>query len=321
MAIVAGIDEAGLGPVVGPLVISASVFRVADADVDGCLWRRLAGAVTRRVFRKSSALPIADSKTMHVRSDGVLHLERGVLGVLTGSGPPPATLREFLRRHSPATPAEMEGYPWYAGADLPLPRQADATDVRLRANAFGEAMARAGVAFQGLRVEPVLEGSFNRLIHATRNKSVALMGVVGRLVAWVFHTHSDGSPMRLVVDRLGGRVRYLQPLMRMFPEAAVKIVEETPQRSAYLVRQDDRSMSIAFQVDADADDLPTALASMASKYARELFMELLNAWWMARIAGLKPTAGYHPDGVRFLKDIDSYVSARGIDKSLLVRCR
>ncbi|MCH8916798.1 MAG: hypothetical protein IIC52_01970 [Proteobacteria bacterium] len=38
MAIVAGIDEAGFGPTLGPLVVSGVAFRVPDDQVDRCLY-------------------------------------------------------------------------------------------------------------------------------------------------------------------------------------------------------------------------------------------------------------------------------------------
>ena len=78
---------------------------------------------------------------------------------------------------------------------------------------------------------------------------------------------------------------------------------------------------ISFLTGAEDRSLPVALASMVSKYVRELFMELLNRWWAGRIEDLKPTAGYYADGQRFLRDIDQAIAAEGVDKSLLVRSR
>lgn len=334
MAIVAGIDEAGLGPIIGPLVVSVAVFRVPDAMADQCLWQALAGSVTRKGFRKSPALPVADSKTMHVRRDGVVHLERGVLGMLRQSGSAPASLPELLRLTAPPALGQMQRYPWYAETLLPLPRQADAMDLALRANAAAEAMRRCRVCLEAVRAEPVFAGDYNRLVAATRNKAVALFGVTSRLISYVFHTYAQGppipehpdrppgrEPVHIVIDRQGGRVRYRSPLQRMFEGWAIKIVEESARCSSYLVRDGQRAAEIRFVTNGEADSLPVALASMVSKYIRELFMELLNRWWAGRVRHLKPTAGYYTDGRRFLKDIDRAISAEGIDRALLIRCR
>ena len=46
--------------------------------------------------------------------------------------------------------------------------------------------------------------------------------------------------------------------------------------------------------------LPIALASIMSKYIRELFMLFFNRYWANQVTDLRPTAGYYQDGKRFL---------------------
>jgi hypothetical protein len=46
-----------------------------------------------------------------------------------------------------------------------------------------------------------------------------------------------------------------------------------------------------------------ALASMASKYLREVVMEVFNRFWRKQVADLAPTAGYPGDAQRFYDDI------------------
>ena len=82
-------------------------------------------------------------------------------------------------------------------------------------------------------------------------------------------------------------------------------------------------MRIDFKVKADDSRTPVALASVAAKTARELFMERFNAWFAARKPGLAPTAGYPVDARRFLADIDDLSGELPADRrqSLLIRCR
>ena len=45
--------------------------------------------------------------------------------------------------------------------------------------------------------------------------------------------------------------------------------------------------------------MPAALASMTSKYLRELAMRAFNEFWCGRVHDLAPTAGYPRDARRF----------------------
>jgi hypothetical protein len=67
--------------------------------------------------------------------------------------------------------------------------------------------------------------------------------------------------------------------------------------------------------------LPAALASMASKYLRELAMEALNAFWRHRVAGLRPTAGYPQDARRFKAEIAAVQAELGIPDRQIWRMR
>ena len=319
MAILAGIDEAGFGPVVGPLVVSLCVLRVPEEMANQCLWRRLSGCVTRRAFRKSPAMPIADSKLLHVRSDGVIHLERGVLGMLHQLGHAPRELALLLELLCPHVIAETAGYPWYAQPHLPLPRQADAQDVLLRANAVSAAMKKHRIELLSMKAEPVLEGRYNKLLAATRNKSVTSFTYVSKLIVDALGFGQAGEPVRIVVDRQGGRMRYLEHLEKMFEGGRFKIMEESEAKSAYLIAHQGQQIEVSFLVQGEAACLAVALASMISKYVRELFMELLNGYWAKLVPDLKPTAGYYADGRRFVKDVSAALIKSGIDRALLVR--
>ena len=66
---------------------------------------------------------------------------------------------------------------------------------------------------------------------------------------------------------------------------------------------------------------PTALASCAAKYFRELMLRPLNRWFAERVPGLRPTAGYYSDGRRFLADVGAIVEARGFPRARLIRSR
>ena len=62
MAILVGIDEAGFGPILGPLVVSSSTFSLPRQLLASDLWQVLRRSVGNRRKRLAGRLLIADSK-------------------------------------------------------------------------------------------------------------------------------------------------------------------------------------------------------------------------------------------------------------------
>lgn len=322
MAFVAGIDEAGLGPVLGPLVVSAVAFEVPDEIADVPLWDLLGSAVSRKFSRRGGKIVVADSKKVFVRSkaNALASLERGVLAMLAMGSGPSDSLRRMLEAVAPDCCARLGGYPWYEGQDLPLPHAVGAEDLILASNALRDAMEQANVRCRVIRSEPVLVEQFNRHVHATNNKSTMLLDVVGRLLDHLWRSCPSGR-LRIVVDRQGGRMRYLESLQKVFPACRFKILDETDRFSAYRISDQTRLAEVAFVTGGEENSFPVAMASMISKYLREMFMTLLNRFWARHVADLAPTAGYYVDGRRFFQQIAPAVERLGVDRSLLYRSR
>ncbi len=341
--IVAGIDEAGLGPVLGPLVVSATSFDVPDELAGLPMWDILRPSVSRKPAKRAGGIAIADSKKLYSRQKecGIEHLERGVLtmlaarSTLTGpSGPPspvkgegqtvaaaPATLGQLLSIVAPGCLPHRGGYPWYSHADLAIPRTISATGVALAANALAAGMDKTDVKGPlTMRAEVVFESEYNRLVRATDNKSVTLFDIVSRLMMHLWQL-SAGRDMKLVVDRQGGRMHYLQALQRLFDGCQFKILDEGETVSAYRIQDGRRALEVWFMVEAEDQHLPVALASMLAKYLREVLMETFNAYWAGHKPDLAPTAGYHTDGNRFFREITPLVQQMGIEMDRIFRSR
>ena len=322
MAIVAGIDEAGLGPVLGPLVVSATVFRLPEEIEPASMWRHLASAVCRRPTARGGKVAIGDSKKLYSRQkpNPLWNLERGVLGMLAAAGHSPSSLRALLEYLCPKTVGQMDSYPWYKKRDVPLPVSVDATNLTLAGNALRSDMDRAGISLMAIRSEAVLVGQYNRHVTATNNKAVALFDITSRLLDWIWQS-GTGERFRIYVDRHGGRLRYLSSLQRVLAGCSFKILDETDSFSAYRLQGHGNEGEICFMKSGDRLRLPVSLASMTSKYLRELFMGMLNDFWIQKLPGLLPTAGYYTDGRRFYGQIEAKVKSLGIDDGILYRCR
>jgi hypothetical protein len=105
-----------------------------------------------------------------------------------------------------------------------------------------------------------------------------------------------------------------------FPERFIEIHGESRAQSVYRFGPAERRVEIRFRTKAEVC-LPVALASMASKYLRELAMMGLNAFWGARVPGLRPTAGYPQDARRFKAEIAAVQADLGIRDAELWRTR
>jgi len=123
-----------------------------------------------------------------------------------------------------------------------------------------------------------------------------------------------------VCDKHGGRNRYGPALQHQFPDDLVEVHGESRAVSVYRWGPAETRIEVRFQVGGERM-LPTALASMASKYLRELAMHALNAYWAEQVPGLRPTAGYPVDAKRFKSEIAIRQTELGIDDLDLWRDR
>jgi hypothetical protein len=62
-----------------------------------------------------------------------------------------------------------------------------------------------------------------------------------------------------------------------------------------------------------------ALASMTAKYVRELAMHAFNAFWSSRLPGLRPTAGYPTDALRWRHDAAAAIQQEQLAEASLWR--
>ena len=323
MAILAGIDEAGFGPVLGPLVVSTAAFELPEEQADASLWKLLAPAVTQTVSKRRPAIPIGDSKELYgglKGQAGVANLEMGVLAMLRSAGRRPRTLKELLGIISPDSAALVAQYPWYSHEDLALPHAASATSLSLLGNALAVAMEKAGVTLRLMRCQVLFEGEYNRIVSATRNKATTLFDTTCRLLTELWRRFAANN-LRIHADHQGGRVNYLYGLQRVFEGCQFKVLEQTAGLSAYRMADGPRSTEIRFAVKGEKAHLPVALASMISKYVRELLMVLFNRFWAAQMPGVAPTAGYYVDGRRFYRQILPAVQRLGFSEQMLYRSR
>lgn len=315
-----GTDEAGYSPHLGPLVISAAVFWVADLDAGEDLYPRLKKVVCRKPSRTSTArLAIGDSKALYSRAQGLAQLERGVLAALALVNRPPADWLDVWNMLDPGAIERLPGMPWHVGYDLRLPLAADADELEKRLPKWRRELATAGVRLVTLKSRAVFPDEFNRTNELLGNKSETLSITTLRLLADVLAVCND-EPVLVVCDKHGGRNAYGRLLQQQFPDPLIEVRRESLAESVYRWQRGTATVEARFRVGGEAF-LPTALASMASKYLRELSMRAFNDFWCGRVQNLSPTAGYSKDAWRFRSQVEQVQTALGIDDGLMWRAR
>jgi len=327
--IVAGIDEAGLGPLLGPLTIGFSAFHVPAADLD--LWREFDGAIASAPSNGDARLLVADSKVVFSRTPrGEARLESVALSFLALRAPshrPPESSAEFFARIPVdlRSAVALDGESWTSCLADRLPLRADPATIDRHVANLTAAMNAKGIRLcgAGVRVLPVAElnASFSR----TENKSRTHWDLSAAILRHLWTEHArDG--LDLLVDRHGGRMRYRNLLRETFPEARIVVRSEERARSEYFVAACAADaaplrMRVAFAERAEQASLPVALASCLAKYARELCMNAFNAYFGGLQPGLRPTAGYVTDGRRWLAEARTALERAGVEARNLVRDR
>lgn len=323
--ILAGIDEAGYGPVLGPLVTASCAFQVPGGSTLD-LWRLLDGAVCRQVSGAGlDRLPVVDSKQLYRAGQSLDALETVALafsGFVSGEEPPEHAVA-FLGRHLPAVAGEripLQRYPWYADGleQLALPRRADRDEVRRQADRLAEVGERAGVKPVRFAIQPLLAGEFNRQSARLGSKARVLFDLNAALIE---DLRGRAAPDRILCDRHGGRRHYSELLRGAFPMEGVEILGEERFRSSYRIGSAGDGFEVTYQVGGEEHGLEVALASILAKYTRELFVEALNRFFSRRVSGLKRTAGYYSDGQRFVEDLQRARALGPEERPLLIRER
>jgi len=308
--LIAGVDEAGYGPLLGPLAVGLSVLRVeswAEGAPAPDVWEMLPRSVARGIKGAGARIVIADSKELKLPNSAVkrhplTHLERGVLTWLAVCGHRPVDDVGLLE----ALGAEWPAREWYGGVPVASPVAWTASEIGIAANPLGEEMGRAGLTLAALACRVMGEEEFNAIARDGGGKGATTIAAVRGHFRTVMNLAASwpDDGVRFVCDRLGGRMQYADIVADFagVSVADVRVVEETPDRSRYFVPAGGRSIGVVFQVGSERVHLPIALASMTAKYVRELAMVRFNRYWSGRMAGLRPTAGYWQDAKRWLKD-------------------
>ncbi|MDP7008416.1 MAG: hypothetical protein QGI78_02490 [Phycisphaerales bacterium] len=324
MLIYAGIDEAGYGPMFGPLCVAASVLVLETYDpAQGApnLWDILGDAVCKKRSDTRKRIAVNDSKKLKSSSTpkGLKHLERGVLAFLAVAKQIDPILNEqplFDEDFFDAISSERPTSSWMRSS-TPLPLACEAQSLQIDSACLARALEEARVQCNWLTCTSVDVNTYNQRT-SLASKAALNFAVAMQHVEAISNRWPEEHP-RIMIDRHGGRIRYRQDLQQAWPEAQIQILAENDEMSRYRLNIDERRVTLTFASKSDENHLPVALASMVAKFTRELHMMRFNRYFSNLIPDIKPTAGYVQDGRRFLREIEAHLNIHNIPRNELIR--
>jgi ribonuclease HII len=296
-------DEAGYGPPLGPLVITATEWNVDSAESFSPFLQEL----------ETTGFSIGDSKKIYHSGGSLAALETVVLGALQSIMKTPENIRksEYFK----------------AGWSNPLITNIAA----VFDSAAKKSTEKTGCSLCGVRSRIIEPAEFNELLDRFQSKGTLLSESTMQLIRFencTFNypahnadtnfTDAEITGVKIICDKHGGRNKYLALLQHYYPDEMFSIKCESTAKSIYKSGKTKYPLEVSFIAKGESET-PVALSSMFSKYLRERAMLQFNAFWKQHIPNLKPTAGYPEDAVRFLRDIKDKQIELGIPDNELRR--
>ena len=298
-----GTDEAGYGPRLGPLVVSISVWHVEGPPSDVELYGRLDTAITPSKTAETDKIAIADSKVLYKSHGSLAGLERAIFPALSCLGKEPRDWRTLWEVLAGDSGALQQNLPWYQHYNEPLPVDIRPNAIQHLKEQLQSALEKTETKLLRLRSVALFPEQFNRITGQLGSKGATLSTTTLELIAHILDELPPDEAL-IICDKHGGRNYYLPALQPQFPDHFVEVLCESRALSAYQFGPPEHRIEIRFQVGGESF-LPTALASLASKYLRELAMRAFNTYWREKIPQIRPTAGYPADAERMRRDIES----------------
>lgn len=321
--LIIGIDEAGLGPRLGPLVISLNLFRFDDPSQGPSFEKVMEKALADDAKVEDKELRVCDSKVLYRGGTGFEHLEKTALSFWYACfGKMPATLGDWIEAACPELQEMLDECPWF-GPDplsLALPHVIRPEVVERSAKNLMRVMEQGKVEHSTIRQKILTAPTLNRMIDRLELKSEALMEALFSMLISALEDHPADRAC-IEIDKLGGRNFYTNPLQRFFHFTQIQPLTEGRKESSYAFSWNGEKVDLRFLCKGDSLRFHIALSSIMSKYIRELFMHLLNRFWRNWLPKLRPTAGYPVDAARFLEEVTPTAREHGLDPDRFTRIK
>lgn len=317
MPLLIGTDEAGYGPNLGPLVITATSWNIPHNVHPDTLWKCLDDVVTNNPSKGDKRLHVGDSKQVYSAGKSIAPLEKSVhafLRLLNNEPHSVGTLGRLI-----AGPEFTPQYDALCGnvvGEQHLPTACSREECETARSALAAELNSNDIQLLSIKSRIIFPAEFNSAVEACGSKGKVLSAATLQLVRDSVDSTGVASDGWIYCDKHGGRNRYDELISEAFEDQFVFRLEESNSNSRYRVGD----LEFCFRTKAE-ELLPVALSSMVSKYLREMVMMQFNRFWQHHISDLKPTKGYPVDAKRFWEQIEAKVEALGLNKCDIWRVR
>jgi ribonuclease HII len=279
-----GADENGLGPRLGPMVVTAVLARVTDAG-----WKVVGKAAKGKLSER-----LGDSKQLVSHGNVALGeawaralARRGAGRTPYTDGPPDELLHAISADDRAALrapcPRHVEAQCWSAEGEALFASEAM---VRVAEQDL-DSLEQRGVTILGVRSVVLCSKRMNEGLDADKNRFVLDLNAMERLVLEL--RAIAGEDVTAVCGKVGGFGKYGRAFGPLSGQLHT-VIEEGQARSAYHFPG---VGEMAFVRDADASDLCVSMASLVGKYVREALMARVVRFYRGELPELPDASGYH----------------------------
>jgi len=240
-----GIDENGLGPILGPLIISGIKLKVKEPVF-----------FYSKIENLKSIFKIDDSKNVFKRTEKWAYSKGEIISL---SILKTFNFEDLIEKYVNLIISDYEKNFYIKNYKLPI-----------WAKTYKENNLRDEINFIGYKAYAIFPSEFNKELSRINKFQMDI-----KFFLDLAYELSSNELNLVFCGKVGGYTYYTKEFLKL-GITKYEILKENKGHSAYKIRYRDKLLEIHFLLDGDKIYYPIAIASIIGKYLRELFMKVLN---------------------------------------------